>query len=37
MSDYSGPGVYEIIPKHAQDMSLNVWGGASTSGTSVKL
>ncbi|CAE7033608.1 hypothetical protein P3342_007107 [Pyrenophora teres f. teres] len=37
MSDYSGPGLYEIIPQHAQKMSLNVWGGATTAGTAVKL
>ncbi|KAI1546886.1 agglutinin ssa-like protein [Pyrenophora tritici-repentis] len=37
MSDYSGPGLYEIIPQHAQKMSVNVWGGATTAGTEVKL
>ncbi|KAL1653698.1 hypothetical protein SLS61_003846 [Didymella pomorum] len=37
MSDYSGDGVYEILPKHAQDMRLKVWGGASTAGTPIKL
>ncbi|KAF2627068.1 hypothetical protein BU25DRAFT_393664 [Macroventuria anomochaeta] len=37
MSDYTGPGIYEILPKHAQDMSLNVWAGANTAGTQVKL
>jgi len=37
MSDYSGPGLYEIVPNYAQDMSLNVWGGAKTAGTQVKL
>ncbi|KAL7778163.1 hypothetical protein CFE70_004839 [Pyrenophora teres f. teres 0-1] len=30
MSDYSGPGLYEIIPQHAQKMSLNVWAGGSS-------
>ncbi|KAF3050856.1 hypothetical protein E8E11_009667 [Didymella keratinophila] len=37
MSDYPGDGVYEILPKHAQSMSLNVWGGASIAGTPIKL
>ncbi|CAN9481835.1 unnamed protein product [Alternaria alternata] len=29
MSDYTGPGMYEILPKHAPEMSLNVWGATS--------
>ncbi|KAH6642393.1 ricin B lectin domain-containing protein [Boeremia exigua] len=37
MSDYSGSGVYELVPMNAQDMSLNVWGGAQSPGTQVKL
>ena len=37
MSDYTGPGMYEIIPYNAQNMSLNVWGGATKAGTQVKL
>ncbi|CAN9203465.1 unnamed protein product [Alternaria alternata] len=37
MSDYTGPGMYEILPKHAPEMSLNVWGGATTAGTPIKL
>ncbi|PSN71219.1 hypothetical protein BS50DRAFT_487014 [Corynespora cassiicola Philippines] len=37
MSDYSGPGVYEIVPFHANGMSLNVWGGGKSAGTQVKL
>ena len=37
MSDYTGPGLYEIIPYHAQNMSLNVWGGGTKAGTQVKL
>jgi hypothetical protein len=37
MSDYTGPGIYEILPRYAQEMSLNVWGNAETAGTPVKL
>ncbi|KNG45543.1 hypothetical protein DDE82_008313 [Stemphylium lycopersici] len=37
MSDYTGPGNYEILPFDAQNMSLNVWGGATTAGTAIKL
>ncbi|KAI4948940.1 hypothetical protein J4E91_005402 [Alternaria rosae] len=37
MSDYTGPGLYEIIPKYVPSMSLNVWGAATTAGTQVKL
>ncbi|KAL1792889.1 hypothetical protein ACET3X_009396 [Alternaria dauci] len=37
MSDYTGPGMYEILPKHAPEMSLNVWGGATKAGTPIKL
>lgn len=37
MSDYTGPGIYEILPKYVPEMSVNVWGGATTAGTSVKL
>ncbi|RMZ70335.1 agglutinin ssa [Pyrenophora seminiperda CCB06] len=37
MSDYTGPGLYEILPIYAQTMSLNVWGNEKTAGTAVKL
>lgn len=37
MSDYSGAGTYMIHPKHAPNMSLDVWGGATTAGTPLKL
>lgn len=37
MSDYTGPGIYEIIPHHAQTMSLNIWGGGPEVGTAVKI
>ncbi|KAF1923731.1 uncharacterized protein M421DRAFT_74449 [Didymella exigua CBS 183.55] len=37
MSDYSGPGTYTIHPKHAPNMSLDVWGGATSAGTPLKL
>jgi len=37
MSDYTGPGLYEILPKYVPSMSLNVWGAATTAGTQVKL
>ncbi|KAJ8112548.1 hypothetical protein OPT61_g5109 [Boeremia exigua] len=37
MSDYSGPGIYEIVPVSAPGMNLNVWGGAQTPGTQLKL
>ncbi|KAI4666530.1 uncharacterized protein J4E79_002569 [Alternaria viburni] len=37
MSDYTGPGLYEILPRYAPEMSLNVWGAATKEGTQVKL
>ncbi|CAN9381618.1 unnamed protein product [Alternaria alternata] len=37
MSDYTGPGMYEILPKHAPEMSLNVWSAGKTAGTPIKL
>jgi len=37
MSDYTGPGIYEILPKNAPEMSLNVWGGGTETGASVKI
>ncbi|KAF1364079.1 hypothetical protein EJ07DRAFT_162590 [Lizonia empirigonia] len=37
MSDYTGPGVYEILPKHAPEMSVNIWGGSTAAGTALKL
>jgi len=37
MSDYTGPGIYEILPNNAPDKSLNVWGGGTATGTPIKL
>ncbi|KFY07251.1 hypothetical protein V492_07322 [Pseudogymnoascus sp. VKM F-4246] len=37
MSDYTGPGVYEISPANALGKRVSAWGGATTSGTAVKL
>lgn len=37
MSTYTGPGLYQIVPSFAQNMSLNVWDGEKTTGTPIKL
>jgi hypothetical protein len=37
MSDYSGPGIYNISPFHAPEMELDVWGGDTKEGAQVKL
>ncbi|MCJ1251248.1 hypothetical protein MMC30_008479 [Trapelia coarctata] len=37
MSDFTGPGVYSIIPRHADTQCINLWGGAATNGTGIKL
>lgn len=37
MSDYTGPGVYEMVPCNAPERRVSVWGGGSASGTAVKL
>jgi hypothetical protein len=29
--------MYEILPKHAPEMSFNAWGGATTAGTPIKI
>ncbi|KAM0270841.1 hypothetical protein ACHAQH_009322 [Verticillium albo-atrum] len=37
MSDYSGPGIYDIIACNAPTRRVSVWGGGSTVGSDVKL
>ncbi|KAJ9650276.1 hypothetical protein H2198_010411 [Neophaeococcomyces mojaviensis] len=37
MSDYTGPGLYEIVPVVAQDKNLNVWTGTKDQGAQIKL
>ncbi|USP74422.1 hypothetical protein yc1106_01696 [Curvularia clavata] len=37
MSDFTGPGIYTIVPFHAQDRELDVWGNATAAGTPLKL
>ncbi|KAF2137334.1 uncharacterized protein K452DRAFT_321883 [Aplosporella prunicola CBS 121167] len=37
MSDYTGPGIYEIVPRIATNKALNVWGGGNKAGTPVRL
>lgn len=37
MSDFTGAGIYIIVPFHAQNTELDVWEGATAPGTPVKL
>ncbi|KAG9001536.1 hypothetical protein FRB94_004687 [Tulasnella sp. JGI-2019a] len=37
MSNFSGPGVYMVIPTNAKEMCLDVWGGGSNPGAPVRL
>ncbi|KAG9020020.1 hypothetical protein FRB95_005252, partial [Tulasnella sp. JGI-2019a] len=37
MSNYTGPGIYMIIPMHSKEMCLDIWCGSTDPGTPVKL